>query len=121
MTPEVNLFSAISGAVFLGCLGLFFHYIAKHPEYMEDERKVESWGDFDSGVVQSFINARWNLQYEIRECKSLALLSELYWEIERLEMDYRDTIPDQLLIVHIDELFAFHSIRAGQIKTLVFS
>ena len=119
----MTLFLTTAVATIVLCFGLFFHYIWATPEYLEEKKgKIASFDDYDSGVIQAFINARWGLQYQIREVKSAEELSELYWEIERLEMDYRDAIPDQVLIVHIDELFAFHAIRANQIKSvLVFS
>ena len=118
----MTLFLTLAVAAIVLCFGLFFHYIWAIPEYLEENKgKIASFDDYDSGVIQSFINARWGLQYQIREVKSAAELSELYWEIERLEMDYRDAIPDQVLIVHIDELFAYHDLRASYIKNFILS
>jgi hypothetical protein len=36
-------------------------------------------------------------------------MATLYWQIEELETEFKDAVPDQLLITHIDELFAAHA------------
>lgn len=105
------------------CLFLFgyiLHMIGKPEQLILTE--PETIKTMDDGILtQHFINQRWRLQAEIRVCTDLAILSELWYEIERLEWDYRDAIPDQILIVHIDELFAYHAARAGQLKSVLVS
>jgi hypothetical protein len=53
----------------------------------------------------------------MRECTSLADMENYYWKIEMLEIDYKDVVPDKLLITHIDELFTAHSRFAIALNT----
>jgi hypothetical protein len=75
----------------------------------------------DDHMIQSLINARWDIQAQIRECKSMAELSELYWDIERLGMDYEGLVNDDLLRVHVEELFSYHARVAQEIRQVLFS
>lgn len=100
------------------CLFLFgyFLHIIGTPEELPDPGPVILPHEDDGYLTQQFINQRWRMQAVIRECNDLATLSDFWHDIDRLEWDYRDAIPDQVLITHVDELFAFHALRAGQLK-----
>ena len=114
----MSIILSISVAATLFAAGYFLHIIGKDRELIQ-EGKPEPLPAIPEGegwIVQHFINQRWQLQAEIRECTDLAVLSDLWYEIDRLEWDFRDTIPDQLLIVHIDELFAYHAMMAGRLN-----
>jgi hypothetical protein len=96
-------------AVVAFCFGLFFDYISKYPTFLEEDKPKHELSPAHDSVIQSFINNRWYLQAQIRECDSLKDMATLYWKIEELETEFKDAIPDQVLITHIDELFAAHA------------
>jgi hypothetical protein len=94
-------------AVVAFCFGLFFDYISKNPTFLEDDKPNPS--PAHDSVIQSFINNRWYLQEQIQDCNSLKDMATLYWKIEELETEFKDAVRDELLITHIDELFAAHT------------
>ena len=106
---------SISIAIALFVIGWALHIIGKPEKLILPEPEPIATQD-DGYLTQHFINQRWRLQAEIRDCADLATLSDLWYEIDRLDWDFRDAIPDQILIVHIDELFSYHAARAGQLK-----
>jgi hypothetical protein len=114
----MSIILSISVAATLFAAGYFLHIIGKDRDMTADKQPpaLPTISEDHGWIIQHFINQRWRLQAEVRECTDLAVLSDLWYEIDRLEWDFRDTIPDQLLIVHIDELFAFHAMRAQQLK-----
>lgn len=113
----MTLILCITVGICIGIIAWGLHVLSKHPEYIEPVQEVPKHNtQADSYLIQAFINARWTLQAEIRNASSMAELSDLYWEIERLSEDYKDLIPDQLLITHIDELFAYHARTAAQLR-----
>jgi hypothetical protein len=109
---------SITIAIALFVIGWALHIIGKPEKLILPEPETIVTQD-DGYLTQHFINQRWRLQAEIRVCTDLAVLSDLWYEIERLEWDFRDAIPDQILIVHIDELFAYHAAKAGQLKSVL--
>jgi len=115
---NMSIILSISVAATLFAAAYVLHIIGKDQELiLEDQpRPLPTISEDHGWIIQHFINQRWRLQAEVRECTDLAVLSDLWYEIDRLEWDFRDTIPDQLLIVHIDELFAFHAMKAAQLK-----
>lgn len=97
------------------CLALFFDYIGKNPQLLEDEPKPEL--KYDSDNIQRFINERWTLQAQIRECSDLRTMEVLYWDIEQLDIQYRDVVPYNLHCQHINELYEAHTRYALQLNT----
>lgn len=100
-------------------LGYVLHMLGTRNEIADPGPVTMPEHQDDGYLTQHFINQRWKLQAEIRECNDMAVLSDLWYEIDRLDWDYRDAIPDQILIVHVDELFAFHALRAAQLRKSV--
>jgi hypothetical protein len=69
-------------------------------------------------MIQKFINERWTIQAEIRDANDLATMEDLYWDIERFELDYKDLVPDQLLLTHVNELFNAHARTTSRVRSL---
>jgi hypothetical protein len=105
----IYLITCLAIAVVLFSFGLFFDYVSKYPTFLEEDKPKHELSPAHDSVIQAFINNRWYLQAQIRECDILKDMATLYWKIEELETEFKDAIPDQVLITHIDELFAAHA------------
>ena len=105
----IYFITCVAIAVVAFCFGLFFDYISTYPTFLEEDKPKHELSPAHDSVIQSFINNRWYLQEQIQDCNSLKDMATLYWKIEELETEFKDAVPDQLLITHIDELFAAHA------------
>lgn len=113
----MTLILCITIAICFAVIGWGLHILGQHPEYIEPVQEYPK--EHDGWMIQHFLNERWRLQTEMAIAKDMATMSELWSEIDRLDWDFRNSVPDELLIVHIDELFAYHAYRANELRSLV--
>lgn len=78
--------------------------------------KPTTYENFYSINIQAFINSHWTIQALIRECEDMKEMEWLYWKIEEFEEEFKDSVPDQLLITHVDELYAYHTQMALMLR-----
>ena len=105
------LLLCLAGAAMLFCFGYFFHYIGKHPEFLEDDQELTSEKiptSYSNTLLLSFYKGKWDMRMQILEAQPQQL-SDIYWKIEQFDMDYRDIVPDHLLIKAVNELYDLHT------------
>jgi hypothetical protein len=129
---QSNTAFAIIIAICLIAISAGLWHLYKHPYLLADaavnavnrivdpsQPKYSTYPAHYSDLIQDFINYRWDLQTEIKECNDLKEMTRLYWQIEEASVEFKDFVPDQLLVEHINELFAAHARYALALKNKI--